>query len=1008
MTNATLTHSSTTPQAAPLDPAGPPPRYPLSAQQARFYDAYRANPANLGLIASFRVALKGRVDPALTEEALRRLLRRHEVLRTRIVELDGAPMQEVVADPDFTLETRDLSALGAEARLSEADVVCARMAREPFDIGQAPLMRALFVRLEKDEALLQLLYSSFIVDGWSHGIVVREFGAILDALMRGVEPDLPPVALQFGDYARWQRELLESEELDEERAFWRRRLAGAPRVELPTDKPRPALAGGASDIRTLLLPKDLNDALVQYSRTTRQTLFQIAATTLSAMLSRQTGASDLVIGAPSSNRDEVELETMVGPELNMLAMRLDVSGDPSFETLTERSFETIAEAMANQRLPFSTVVDIVGAAPDPSRTPLYSVGLVQQSVHIDTGRTSDMVFVAFEIVSAPSLPSGATTDLLFFLVGREEGWRISCEYDATLFESATVDRLLRRWVQTIEAMISSGGAIKIAAVSYPDIDRFTPGPVPGLAAAKSAAAAPQAQAAPATMVSTPVAAPVPAAAPGSGSTAAPQSVIDALVTIWREVLDKPSIHAGSDFFDNGGHSLSAMRMITRVNKSYDLKLKVAQLFKAPQLAQFAEIVAAARPDLAAAPSAAPVSPAPAPVQPAPVQSAAAPIAPSPAAPTDLTPIVSELVTIWREVLDKPGVHAGSDFFDNGGHSLSAMRMIARVNKRYDLKLKVGQLFKAPMLEQFARVIADARPELLRAPAAPAAAQPVAAAPAQTSGVRPVIALNNGAAFVVVERRLSGGRPILDVPVGGPEDAEFAVNHTLEESVERVVDRIQEMQPKGPYLLLAYCALSPIITEAARQLRDRGEEVDLVAVMDSMAPDYFQRLSWMGRNIRRATRLKRAAGYWWELFTDYRKGKISLTYWLNIYGFIRRTNLIPFLVKHKILKPLPEEEGEQQQSLQFFDAMLAAGYRRRAAPIDTRRFVSFCSNDVYRGRHFPPVQGWGDVVQGEIEEYRVPCEHRQMMREPFASLIGLHLDKVILEIEAQRASDSVAQ
>ncbi|MCI4664764.1 MAG: condensation domain-containing protein [Neomegalonema sp.] len=1014
------TEATITPAAASASSIDPNELFPCTTFQRRCWEVQNQQPSGIHNVVGMRWRLLGEIDAATVEAALNALIIRHEILRTAIIEVDGAPMQHVLPEAPLTLAYQDLSTLPEEARFQEANAIGKREAHTPFDLERPPLLRSVLVKLDDRNHILHLTFHSAAVDGWSMGLLIREFGMIAGALQAGVQPDLPPVALQFADYALWQQDALRSAGFNEDRDYWRTKLAGVPRFEVTPDKPRPAMMAGAGEIRTLLLPADLNEKLVGFSRRTGQTLFQLASATLSATLREQTGQTDVVISAPSVSRDEVELESMVGSELNTLMLRIDASGDPSFDQLAERCGDVIAEAMDHAKLPFEEVVDLVGAPQDHSRTPLYSVQLVQQSAYIDTGKTGNMHFGRFEIISIPSYSSGAQTDLLFFMVGREEGWRISCEANVDLFEMATVDRMLRRWAQMIEAMIESDGAARIAAVPHRDIDRFKPGSVPDLSAATLAPAQP---------IATPKAAPSSTAPAAAAATSAE---VDAkVIEIWRELLEKPEIHAGSDFFDNGGHSLTAMRMISRVNKAFSIKLKVAALFKAPTVTQFSAMILAERPDLAtaaapAAPAAAAPTPAPTPTAPSSLPPAsAAPAAPV-AAPGSLV-VIPKLIEIWGEVLDRPGVSAQTDFFDAGGHSLSAMRMISRVNKNFGLKLKVAALFKAPSLSQFAGLILAERPELEPSAPAPAAAPvapmsaPVAAplaptaaptltaptiAPAGGEELTPVMALNNGSAFVLIQRRMTGNRQFIDIPVGDKEDAEFAQTHTLEESVARVVERIQKARPHGPYILLAYCGLSPIVVEAGRQLRAKGEHVQLIAVMDSFAPGYFVKLSRMGRFIRKATMVKRSFGYFGELARDYWSGKISLAFFLDSYGFIRKSGLVPYLAKLKLIEPLPEED-ETLDSLTYFDAMLAAGYRNKVKPIETN-LLSFCSASMYKGRFFPEVQGWKEVVKnGRVEEYRVPCEHREMTRDPFATLIGLHLDKTLLEIEAADAAKARA-
>ena len=571
------------------------------------------------------------------------------------------------------------------------------------------------------------------------------------------------------------------------------------------------------------------------------------------------------------------------------------------------------------------------------------------------------------------------------------------------------------------------------------------------------------------------------------------------------MLGKRVIGPDSDFFDNGGHSLLAMRMIARVNKAFGVKMRVGGLFKAPTVKQFAALVSAAR-GAGAAPSEAekPVS---TPVAPAQAPAAVLKAAPS-AAPAEET--VAKIAEIWRDVLGKPQIGPDSDFFDNGGHSLLAMRMIARVNKAFDVKMRVGLLFKSPTLQGFAAAVAaagvSASPKtahqpraanpaastlaetpksgesgalegkllqicasILGAPhltlddpflpseegrqplervvaaakllgaveqtfgveisaddlaaagpiralaaqmiakrpdlsawtpgAAPQArARPVAAAGAQPAPT-PLLALNNGQVFVRIGRRLSGGREIIDVPIGTKEDVDFVQSHSPEAMYDRLTDRIQEMQPHGPYQLLAYCGTVSFAVEAVRRLQARGEEVQLLAALDSSAPGVVAKLSFVGKVMRKLIRLKWAVIYFFELFGKYWRGHISLAYFLEAYGFIRRSGIVKALVKRGWLTK-KEEDETTMDSFDFFDSMNnAASYREKPEPLNVN-LVLYCSKNMYKGRFFSPTQGWEHLIKdAELVTYDLPCEHREMTRDPYASVIGVHLDDVLRDIEA---------
>ena len=556
--------------------------FPCTALQARYLRKYLLSSGADNSIVALRWNVHGDIDADIVERAFGVLIDRYEIFRTALVEVDGKPCQHVFDAVPFTLDKTDLSDLPLEAAMNRADEIGKREAAAPIDPTRAPMIRAAFVRVSSEIGVLHISAHLAALDGWSLGIVIREFGEIVSALKTGKTPELPPITLQFADYALWQREMDRSGAWDDARAYWRQILSGAPRFDAPADKPRIA-ASGRGEVRTLLLPADLTDKLLAYARGSGATMFNIASATLAAMLRAHVGRSDVLLAMPTALRDEVELEAMVGPEVNSLMLRIDAGGDPTFAQLIDQCADISHDALDHGVLPFASLVEEVGAPHDPLRIPFASVQITQQTAYVDTGRTTNMVFEGgLEIESLPSHPTAVPNDLGFFMVRRDEGLRISCEMNADLFELSSVDRMLRKWAQTIEAMVESQGAATIGSVAYPEVDRFTPGALASLfERAKTAAQAAEAkklEAEASLDVQAPAAAPVAAATPVARGGAEAEDIIGKVVDLWREVLERPRVNAQSDFFDNGGRSLLAMRMIARTNKTFDVKMRVEELF----------------------------------------------------------------------------------------------------------------------------------------------------------------------------------------------------------------------------------------------------------------------------------------------------------------------------------------------------------------------------------------------------------------------------------------------
>ncbi|TAJ27356.1 MAG: condensation protein, partial [Reyranella sp.] len=266
--------------------------------QERFFAQQRTRgPQGLNIAMRWQVA--GALSHAAAEGALQALVRRHEILRTSFREIDGRLAQEVHPSCPVKLNAIDLTTLPAEEREARADEISRAEAVAPIDPAVAPLLRASLLRLEADRAVLLLTLHSLICDGWSTGLIVREFRAAAEAIDAGRAPDASAPALQFADYAAWQNELLASGELDEARAYWMRQLRGASATPVPPDHVPPAgtRPGTHSNITSLLLPRASSDAIDGFARRHDATLFGMAVAALALMLHRVTGSAEIVFGS---------------------------------------------------------------------------------------------------------------------------------------------------------------------------------------------------------------------------------------------------------------------------------------------------------------------------------------------------------------------------------------------------------------------------------------------------------------------------------------------------------------------------------------------------------------------------------------------------------------------------------------------------------------------------------------------------------------------------------------
>ncbi len=413
-------------------------RYPASLAQTRFWLLDALDPGDPALNVAVRWTVLGPVTQAAAEAAMRRIIARHEVLRTALVEVDGSPVQVVRPAPPFTLRHYDLSTRPLPQAEAEADRLGEVEAHTPFVLDRPPLVRAALITLAPGVTRLLLTLHHAVCDGWSIGVIAEEFVATL----RGASP-LPDLPLQYGDYAEWQQAWLLSPALAEPSAYWTTQLAALPYVRVKPD--HEADARGLGTIASLLLPRALTDGMAATAARHGCTAFTVALAALGRVLQSRTGAADIAVGTQVAGRTEVELEGMVGAFINTLVLRLDVSGDPAWETRVERAAATVAGALHHSAMPFELLIRALNPPRMPRRTPLFSVNLIFQRSFVTPDADGEVT-----LVDMPSHSAGALYDLNFFMVERPDGWRASCEYDSALFDPAIVDAMLAEWRAALE------------------------------------------------------------------------------------------------------------------------------------------------------------------------------------------------------------------------------------------------------------------------------------------------------------------------------------------------------------------------------------------------------------------------------------------------------------------------------------------------------------------------------------------------------------------------------
>jgi amino acid adenylation domain-containing protein len=437
----------------PIEPADRDRPLPLSFSQQRLWFHERMRGGGAAYHLSVRPRLLGALDRAALRRALERIVARHEALRTVFRERGGVPEQRIApaeAAP-FHLAEHDLTG-GPDALWR----LMAEAAGARFDLERGPLIRGSLIRIGADDHVLLVTLHHIVSDAWSMGVLTRELSTLYAAFARGEPDPLPPLPVQYADYAAWQRRWVEGDLLRKQADYWTETLAGAPELlELPTDRPRPAVrdpAGGSLGVG-VALGTELTAGLKELARRHGATLFMTLLAGWAAVLSRLSGQDDVVAGTPTANRGRAEIEGLIGFFVNTLALRVDLSGAPTVAELLGRVKARALEAQANQDIPFEKVVERVRPARSLAHTPLFQVMFAWQNAPRGGLELPGLAPGPLERPVRVATPFDLSLTL-FEWDGRIAG---GMEYAAALFDRATVERSLEYLRRTLEGMVADDG-----------------------------------------------------------------------------------------------------------------------------------------------------------------------------------------------------------------------------------------------------------------------------------------------------------------------------------------------------------------------------------------------------------------------------------------------------------------------------------------------------------------------------------------------------------------------
>jgi amino acid adenylation domain-containing protein len=425
---------------------------PLSYGQEQLWFLDRLAPGLPAYNIPIPVALSGPLDAAALSRALDALVARHETLRTRLITNNqGQPEQLIAAPGPVAMAPADFAAVGP-ARLREfIDTEAVR----PFSLADGPLLRVHLLRLGDKEHLLLAVLHHTVFDGWSAGVFLRELAALYGQEAAGEPAGLTELPVQFADYALWERDRLTGPALEDLEAYWRGVMTGYETLQFPADLPRPAVDTFAGALAQRMTGHDLLDGLRELSRREGTTLFVTLLAGLAALLSRYTGQTDVVVGTVSANRGRRELSSLIGFLVNTLPIRADVSGDPSFTELLGRVKQATTGAYAHQDLPLGRLVETLGVVRDLSRAPIFQITMTyaeRDAVPVHAGG------VDFTLTDLAVGINAAKFDLSFLGEARPDGLWLECSYKTSLFEAATIERVLGHYEVLLRAAVADPSA----------------------------------------------------------------------------------------------------------------------------------------------------------------------------------------------------------------------------------------------------------------------------------------------------------------------------------------------------------------------------------------------------------------------------------------------------------------------------------------------------------------------------------------------------------------------
>jgi amino acid adenylation domain-containing protein len=426
-------------------------RIPLSFSQERLWFLDQLEPGNSVYNLSSAFYLSGALDVAALEWSLKKVVHRHETLRTTFSVVDGQPFQVITPDPDLMLPQVNIQGLPGTHREVEVQRLAAQETRRSFDLNRGPLFRATLLCLDRRTHILLLTMHHIISDGWSLGILHRELSVLYAAISSGNPSPLPQLPVQYADFAVWQRQRLQGKTLEDQLSYWQQSLQQAPTMlELPTDYARPPMQTYRGERQSLLLSRSLVEALEKLGSQEDVTMFMTLLTAFKILLYRYTGQEDIVVGAPIAGRNRKEIEGLIGFFLNSLVLRSNLSGSPTFRELLGQVRQVTLGAYAHQELPFEKLLEELQPQRSLGHTPLFQVFFNMLILPNDPATLHDLIV---KPLGRPGVQS--KFDLTLYVRENNRQLRIQCVYNPDLFTQDRIAEMLQQYRFLLQQIVKT-------------------------------------------------------------------------------------------------------------------------------------------------------------------------------------------------------------------------------------------------------------------------------------------------------------------------------------------------------------------------------------------------------------------------------------------------------------------------------------------------------------------------------------------------------------------------